>query len=89
MRPFSSPAVPAPWTRDLNRRRIAHEADLLNDALEIGIDQLKRQAQQCRNLRRARDAMLEMVGQMDDEEEIEKLAGGPVVMVTTVGGRAA
>lgn len=73
-------------TRELTRMRLEHEADLLERAYEVGREEIRRQAQQCRNLRRASEALREMASELEDVSEVEGLSGGAVNLVK---GRAA
>lgn len=67
-------------TRELTRTRLEHEADLLERAYEIGREEIRRQAQQCRNLRRASETLREMLSELEDISDVERLAGGAVTV---------
>lgn len=64
--------------REMTRHRLTHQAALLRQASEQARDAVARLLEQCDNLEESAALMEDMVEELGDLGEVERLAGSPV-----------
>jgi cytochrome P450 len=68
----------ADLNREFTKMRLAHLANLMEQITHDIRPTLERALCQCDNLDSAAEVLREQIAELDDLDEVEKLAGGPV-----------